>query len=194
MDYVAVPQLMPESQRCETCVRLNKACVFSGDHTACDLCRAKKVRCAMPGADAPVVRSSSVASSAAKSIPSSLARGVGALGVSGSSVKTPSRSDKRKIEVGSSPEEQPPRRRSKTDLKEAGDVETGSEGGSGAGKTKAGYEDRIGRLERKLTRFQDLYKRSVEDLQADMKELREEMAEEVPQAKSKSKGKGKGKA
>jgi hypothetical protein len=189
MDFIEVPRLMPDSQRCQACEKGNRTCTFSGDRTACDSCHSKKVKCSMPSAAAPSVRSSSIVSSAAPSLPSSLARGVEALGVADSAAKTPSRKDKRKVDVGSSPEDQPPRRRSRPNLKETVvDVDTPSPDSSGGSKAK--NEDivkRIGKLETRMTTLANFYSKSVEDLQEDLKELRSEVA-------GGSKGKGKRKA
>jgi len=189
MDYVEVPRLIPELQRCNMCVKANKNCVKMGMNSACELCRSKKIKCIMPEKADPIAGSSSISSSVAPSLPSSLARGVESLGVSDSAVKTPSRKDKRKkIEIGSSPEEQPPRRRSKTNLKTADSVDSPSEDSPEAGKTKAKLEKRIGMLEENLSNLKSFYSKSVESLQQGIEAVREELAEE-----SKAKGKGKGK-
>jgi len=119
---------------------------------------------------------------------------VEALGVSGSSVKTPPHTDKRKVEVGSSPEDQPPRRRSKPNLKEAEDVETSPQGSLEGDRKRAGIEKCIGRLERKFTNLEEFHSKSMEDLQLDLVGLQEGLREEGSKAKSKGKGKGRGKA
>ena len=144
----------------------------------------------MPDAVTHSGRSSSVASSAAPSILLSLAQGVEALGVSSSLVKTLPRTDNRKVEVRSSSEDQPLRRRSKPSLKEAEDVETSPQGSSEGDRKRVGIEKRIGRLERKFTNLKEFHSKSMEDLRLDLVGLQEELREEGSKVK-KSKGKGK---
>ena len=185
MDYVDVPRLMPDSKRCHACAKGNRSCTFSGGRTACESCHSKKMRCVKPAVAASSEASSSVVSSGAPSHSSSLVRGVAALGVSEPVPKTPSRKDKRKIEVGSSPEDQPARRRSKTNLKGVGEEDVPSEGSSGTRKTKEDLGGRIGRLEKRLMTLSSFYMTSVENLREELQGLRNELAEEE------SKGKGK---
>ena len=190
MDYVQVPRLIHDSQRCEACTKANRTCTVTDGHAACDWCHSRKTKCTMPSAGTPSERSPSVESSAAPSLPSSLARGVKALGVSSGVAKTPSRTDKRKVEVGSSPEDQPPRRRSKPNLKEAGGMEPPSQGKPSSDKTKADLEKRIGALERRISNFNEFCTKSVEDFQEQLDALRDE----AEGGSSKAKGKGKNKA
>ena len=144
----------------------------------------------MPSAGTTGERSPSVESSAAPSLPSSLARGVKALGVSSGVEKTPSRADKRKVKVRSSPEDQPPRRRSKPNLKEASGMGPPPQVKPSSDKVKVDLEKRIGALEKRISTFNEFCTKLVEDFQEQLDALRNEAEE----GSSKARGKGKSKA
>ena len=190
MDYVQVPRLIHDSQRCEACAKANRTCTVTEGHAACNWCHSRKTKCTMPSAGTTGERSPSVESSAAPSLPSSLARGVKALGVSSRVEKTPSRADKRKVEVGSSPEDQPPRRRSKPNLKEASGMGPPPQVKPSSDKVKVDLEKRIGALEKRISTFNEFCTKSVEDFQEQLDALRNEAEE----GSSKARGKGKSKA
>jgi hypothetical protein len=113
---------------------------------------------------------------------------------------TPKRTGKRKVEVvGSSPEEQPPQRRSRGNLK--GEA-SGQASSSKRGKQLAALQVEMQELQDVVTTSLTHYSRSFENLNSRIQQMRNEDAgeedeEEVvvktePKAKGKGKGKGRG--
>jgi len=107
---------------------------------------------------------------------------------------TPKRSVKRKVEVvGSSPEDQPPRRRSRGDLKAEASGEASS---SKRDKQLADIQVEMQELKNVVTTTLSHYSRSFENLHSWIQQMRDEEGGEeevVVKTEPKPKGKGKGK-
>jgi hypothetical protein len=202
---IVVPMLIPNSKRCRHCKTQDKNCTVSGDatlrRTACDRCKGMKQGCSF--SDKTGQGDSIEGSSAVHSITSSLADQVDLIDMT-SGVDTPIRGNKRKASEATSnsnsPEGQPLKTQSKMDMKAAAKASRSSSQTMGPPWPPQPSQDKkIEHLENQLVYVKEAFWLSVESIQEQLDQFKEDEAKAIAAAKkgssngTKSHGSGGGK-
>jgi hypothetical protein len=182
---IVVPTLMPDSKRCNRCKAADKNCTVSGDATSrrksCDRCKGLKQGCSL--SDKTSHTDSVEGGSAVHSVTSSLADRVELIDMT-SGADTPIRGDKRKASEAasntSSPEGQPLKTRSRTDMRAAAKASGSGVQAMGPPRPpQASRDKKIERLENQLVYAKEAFRLSVENIQEQLDQLKEEEAKAV---------------
>jgi hypothetical protein len=202
---IVVPMLIPDSKQCRCCKTQDKNCMVSGDatsrRTACDCCKGMKQGCSF--SDKMGQGDSIKGSSAVHSVTSSLADQVDLIDMT-SGVNTPIQGDKQKASEASSnsnsPEGQPLKTQSKTDMKAAAKASGSSSQTMGPPQLPQPSRDKkIEHLENQLVYVKEAFWLLVESIQEQLDQFKEDEAKVIAAAKkglssgTKSHGSGSGK-
>ena len=182
---IMVPMLIPNSKRCNRCKVADKNCTVSRDATLwwklCDHCKGLKQGCSF--SDKASHTDSVEGGSAVHSVTSSLADRVELIDMA-SGVNMPIQGDKRKVSEAASnsnsPEGQPTKTWSRTDMRVAAKASgSGFQAMGPPQPLQASRDKKIERLENQLVYAKEVFRLSVENIQEQLDQLKEEEAKVV---------------
>ena len=177
---IVVPMLIPDSKRCNRCKAADKNCTVSRDATSrqksCDRCKGLKQGCSL--SDKTSHTNSVEGGSAVHSITSSLADWVELIDMA-LGANTPIRGDKRKASEAASnsnsPEGQPLKTQRRTDMRAAAKASGSGVQAMGPPRPPQATRDKkLERLENQLMYAKEAFWLSVENIQEQLDQLKEE--------------------